>query len=175
MYCYGYYTSCAHNGQHPAHRLFSCLSSLCLKTIAASPQFAQSAPSLRELDTTNNRHHWEDADTAGRLSRPPPDGLDRLLRGSLRSTAHLQWLSRSCCPLINDDRYGVAKQKKIKINLVVRLTGSDQTVETSAALRFLVGKHPSASQLFYFNQFTCFERPTNVGPAKQPVMFMPGV
>lgn len=86
---------------------FFWLPSLCL-TIAASPHFVHSAPLLRELETTNCQHHWEDADTAGHMRRPPPDGLDRLLRGSLRSTAHLQWLSQSCCWLINDDRYGGA-------------------------------------------------------------------
>lgn len=87
MYCYGYYTSCPHNGRHPTHRLFFWLPSLCLKTNAAC---VCSAASLRELEMTNHQHHWEDADTAGRLRRPPPDRPDRLLRGSLRPTAHLQ-------------------------------------------------------------------------------------
>lgn len=159
VHCYGYCTSRPHNGQHPANRLFFWLPSLCLKTIAASPQFAHSAPSLREMDTTNYQHHWEGADSAGRLRRPPPDGLDRLLRDSLRSTAHLQWWSRSCCSLISDDRYGLAKQNKFKINIAVRLTGSDLRGD---ALRFLVGKHSWAIQLFCFNHFMCFEKPTNV-------------
>lgn len=119
VYWYGYYSSCPHNGQHPTHRPFYWLPSLCLITNA---HFAHSAQSLPQLEMTNHQHHWENADTAG---RPPADWPDRLLRGSLRPTAHLQWFSRSCCRLINDDRYGVAKQSKITSNTAVSLTESD--------------------------------------------------
>lgn len=100
--------------------------------------------------------------TAGRLRRPPPDWPDRLLRGSLRPTARLQWLSRSCCRLINDDRYGVAKQNKIKINIAVSLTESDlrrdELRSQVSGWKTSVGE----SQLLYFNHFMCFEKPTKV-------------
>lgn len=97
----GCYSSCPQNGHYhyPTHRLFFHIPSLCLKTKTASPHFFHPAPPLRELEMTNRRYQWEDADTAGPSRHPPPDGLDRLLRGSLRPAAHLQWLSRSCCRL----------------------------------------------------------------------------
>lgn len=118
-------------------------------------------PSLRELEMTNRRYHWEDADTAGPSKRPPPDGPDRLLKRSLRPAAHLQWLSRSCRRLIDNDQYGGTEQNKMKINIRVSLTGLGLRRDEFCS-QVLVLRHPWARHLFYFNHFTCFGQPTKV-------------
>lgn len=157
----GCYSSCPQNGHYPTHCLFFCLPSICLKTMAASPHFFHPGPSLRELEMTNRRYHWEDADTAGPSKRPPPDGPDRLLKRSLRPAGHLQWLSRSCRRLIDNDQYGGTEQNKMKINITVSLTGLGLHRDEFRS-QVLVLRHPWARHLFYFNHFTCFGQPTKV-------------